>query len=149
MQLKLIKSFNSYMVGVKHSMAIAIKNSKLSRSQIVEKMNERIGQDDGEATITMAQIDSWTKHDEKRTAFMKYLPIFCYVVQDYTPLQEFVAAIGLKAVGPKELSLMDLGESELHRLEGHRKRNKALKDPGWKGGDQWDHRLKLGGRWKP
>jgi len=125
-QFKLVKSFHSYMIDVKSSIAVAIKKSGLSRIQIAEKMNELISRADGEAEITTAQIDSWTKKDEKRTAFIKYLPVFCYVVQDFAPLQEFVSAIGLKVCGPRELLLMELGESELRRLEAVRDRKKAL-----------------------
>jgi hypothetical protein len=129
-QLKFVKNFHTYMIDVKSSIALAIKKSKISRAQIAEKMNELIAKDDDEAEITTAQIDSWTKKDEKRTAFVKYLPIFCYVVQDYTPLQEFVSAIGLKVVGPRELLLMELGESELNRVEAMKNRKKALEGLG-------------------
>jgi hypothetical protein len=129
-QLKLLKNSNTYMLDIKSSIALAIKKSKISRAQIAEKMNELIAQDDGEAEITTAQIDSWTKKDEKRTAFVKYLPIFCYVVQDYTPLQEFVSSIGLKVVGARELLLIELGESELRRVEATKNRKKALEGLG-------------------
>jgi len=129
-QIKLVKSFKSYMMSIKSSMAIAIKNSRMSRAHIAEKMNELMVRDDGDGPITTAQIDSWTKNEEKRTAFVKYLPIFCYVVQDYTPLQEFISSIGLKIVGSREQLLMDLGESELRRLEAAKDRKKALEGLG-------------------
>ena len=124
--MELKKNLNAYVTDVKAAIAQAIKNSDLSRQQIADRMNEIIGNDPDDGPVTVAQIDSWTKKDDRRTSFFKYLPVFCLVANSLTPLQAYLSSLGLKIISGKSINIYDLGESELKRLEVLRQRKTAL-----------------------
>jgi len=124
--MEIKKNLNAYVTDVKAAIAQAIKNSDLSRQQIADRMNEIIGNDPDDGPVTVAQIDSWTKKDDRRTSFFKYLPVFCLVTNSLTPLQAYLSSLGLKIISGKSINIYDLGESELKRLEVLRQRKTAL-----------------------
>ena len=125
--MELKRKLADYVMDSKLAITEAIRKSGLSRAQIADRMNELIGIDEeGEGKISVSQIDSWTKRDEKRTPFCKYLPIFCVVTNNTAPLEAFVAAIGARLVSDKKINLLELGESEIERIKANRKRRVAL-----------------------
>jgi hypothetical protein len=123
--MELKKNLAAYVSDTKTAVAQAIKNNDLSRQQIADRMNEIIG-NDPDGPVTVAQIDSWTKKDDNRTSFFKYLPIFCLVTNNLKPLQAYLSSLGLKVISGKSINIYDLGESELKRLEVLRQRRTAL-----------------------
>ena len=124
--LEFRKNLNVYLQDTKVAMAEAIKKSGLSRFQIADRMNEIIVPDGDEGPITKEQIDSWTKKEESRTSFFRYLPIFCHVTQNYSPLQAYASALSLKIIEEREMSILELGQAELRRIETARIRKVAL-----------------------
>jgi hypothetical protein len=123
--MELRKNLAAYVSDTKAAIAQAIKNSGLSRQQIADRMNESIGSDP-DGPVTVAQIDSWTKKDDTRTSFFKYLPVFCAATNSTTPIQAYLSSLGLKVISGKRINLYDLGESEFKRLEAARQRRSAL-----------------------
>ena len=123
--MELKKNLAAYVLDVKGEIGQAIKSSDLSRQQIADRMNEIIG-NDPDGPVTVAQIDSWTKKDDSRTSFFKYLPIFCLVTKTLNPLQAYLSSLGLRVISGKSINIYDLGESELKRLEVLRQRKTAL-----------------------
>jgi hypothetical protein len=124
--MELKKNLIAYVSDTKAAIAQAIKNSHLSRQQIADRMNEIIGNDPDDGPVTVAQIDSWTKKDDRRTSFFKYLPVFCAVTDSILPIQANLSSLGLKVISGKRINLYDLGESEVKRLEAARQRRAAL-----------------------
>jgi hypothetical protein len=124
--MELKKNLGAYVSDTKAAIAHSIKNSHLSRQQIADRMNEIIGNDPDDGPVTVAQIDSWTKKDDRRTSFFKYLPVFCSVTDSILPIQAYLSSLGLKVISGKRINLYDLGESEFKRLEAARQRRAAL-----------------------
>ena len=124
--MELKKNLGAYVSDVKAAISQAIRNSDLSRQQIADRMNELIGNDPDDGPVTVAQIDSWTKKDDRRTSFFKYLPVFCAVTDTILPVQTYLSSLGLKVISGKRINLYDLGESEFKRLEAARQRRAAL-----------------------
>lgn len=114
--MELKKTMTAYILEVKEAIVGAIKKSGLSRAQIAEGINEMIGSDEDDVHVTVSQIDSWTKRDDRRTPFFKYLPIFCHVTGDCGPLQAYVGSLGLKIIADKDIPILDLGTSEIDEL---------------------------------
>jgi len=70
------------------SLRQAIKGSPLSRHQIAGEMSHLLGE-----TITKEQIDSWTRESDEmngrpaRHIPAEYLPAFCMVTRDNSPIE--------------------------------------------------------------
>lgn len=130
--MELQKNISAYIADTKAAILQAIKKCDLSRHQIADRMNETIGGvDPDDGPITVALIDSWTKKDERRTSFFKYLPIFCLVTNSPAPLQAYLSSLGMKIVSGKLINIYELGESELKRIDAERQRKTALSRLGW------------------
>jgi len=136
-RVELRKNLAAYVSDIKGEIGQAIKNCDLSRQQIADRMNEIIGSDP-DGPVTVAQIDSWTKKDDTRTSFFKYLPIFCLVTKRLGPIQAYLSSLGLKVISGKSINIYDLGESELRRLEVLRQRKTALMRLGFLSDDRGD-----------
>jgi hypothetical protein len=137
--VELKKNLWTYMSDTKAAIAQTIKDSGLSRQQIADRMNEIIGGNDPDGPVTVAQIDSWTKKDDNRSSFFKYLPIFCLVAKSLRPMEAYFSSLGLKVISGKSINIFDLGEAELQRLENIRKRKTALMRLGVLEDDRGDH----------
>ena len=108
---------------LRETIALAIKESPLSRFQIAAKMSEALG-----IEVSKTMIDSWTA--ESREGINRfpacYLPTFCHVVESIEPLRVLADLVGSIVVQGEDALHMELSkvEAEKQRLS---EKEKAIK----------------------
>ncbi len=113
---------------LRESLRSAIKGAPLSVHQIAGEMSHLLNE-----TITAEQIYSWTRHSDAaggrngRHIPAQYLPAFCHVTQDNSPLVIMGELVGLFVLpGPDALRAEIQKEDELIRAAKDRKRRRQL-----------------------
>lgn len=117
--------FSSFNIDLllRETIALAIKESPLSRFQIAAKMSEALG-----VEVSKTMIDSWTA--ESREGINRfpacYLPAFCHVVESIEPLRVLADLVGSVVVQGEDALHMELSkvEAEKQRLS---EKGKAIK----------------------
>ena len=108
---------------LRETIALAIKESPLSRFQIAAKMSEALG-----IEVSKTMIDSWTA--ESREGINRfpacYLSAFCHVVESIEPLRVLADLVGSIVVQGEDALHMELSkvEAEKQRLS---EKEKAIK----------------------
>jgi hypothetical protein len=117
--------FSSFNIDIllRETIALAIKESPLSRFQIAARMSESLG-----VEVSKTMIDSWTA--ESREGINRfpacYLPAFCHVVESIEPLRVLADLVGSVVVQGEDALHMELSkvEAEKQRLS---EKGKAIK----------------------
>jgi len=96
---------------LKIAMNTAVKESGLSRVQIVDKMNDladRYGVHlASNGALKPESFEKWINpNDMSRQMPMKALPVFCAVVRNYEALDVLARPLGASVIGPEERNLL-------------------------------------------
>jgi hypothetical protein len=103
---------------VKEAMRQALKGSKWSREQVVEKIND-LARAEGLSTNGRAQkatpemLDKWVSQSGDHIIPWKLLPIFCRVVEDVGPLAALAAPVGAVVIDKQDALLLEWARAEI------------------------------------
>ena len=117
---------------IKESIAEAIKGSGLKRYAIAGQMSEMLGTE-----ITESMLNAYTAESKEGYRMpAEYLPTFCRIVKDYTPLEVLTAAAGCRMIKSEDVYFLEIGRlqavekaarkkhmaltRELRKVQGHR-----------------------------
>ncbi len=125
-----IPTFN-IAADIKAALNQAVKNSGLSREDVVDKMNahaERYGVNlvNGNSTkLTLDTLEKWLNPaDHTRSIPLKALPLFCAVVKDMSPLDILAKPLGCEVIGPKDRKMLEWARIKLRQ----KKEGKLLRE---------------------
>ena len=113
------KSFNP-IARVKEAMRRAIKQSELSREEVVFRMNE-LARVDGITTggkakkISTELLDKWLSHSVEHLIPWKLLPIFCHVVNSIDPIRPLLALLDAHVVSKDDWVMLEWARAERER----------------------------------
>jgi len=106
---------------LKAAMKEALKNSPLSREEIVDEMN-RLAAEEGITTngrsqkITVTILDKWVAPAAKQHVIpLKYLPLFCKVTESLAPFQALIAPLAAQIISFDEAKLLEWAKLEIER----------------------------------
>lgn len=112
---------------LRQALAEAIRNCQLSRHQIAGEMSHLLG-----CEVSKATIDTWTAESKEGHRIpAEYLPAFCKVAGDLTPIRIIAETGGMFAMpGPEALraEIQKYDEQERKARSEKRKRLKYLED---------------------
>lgn len=98
---------------LKHAMHAAVKNSNLSREEVVDKMNalaDRYGVrmvSGNSQKLNMSTFEKWLNpDDDSRLMPLRALPVFCAVVECPEIIGLFARPLGYEVIGPEEVSML-------------------------------------------
>jgi len=115
---------------VKEAMPRAIKQSKLSREEVAQAMNEMAkiegiktgGRSSG---ISTNLLEKWLSQSAEHLIPWKLLPIFCHIVKSVDPLRPLLGAADAFVITSQEWKLFEWAKAEKEK-RALRKRQKLL-----------------------
>jgi|Deesub1362A_J573_1020465.scaffolds.fasta_scaffold03661_5 hypothetical protein len=113
-------------MSMKRALSAAMRNSGLSREQIVDRMNELLAGEGLAIRVTINALEKWAAPSARHMISVPLLPFFCRATGSLEPLRVLAGALGVALAGPRELRLMELGEATLQSREAARLRRRAL-----------------------
>jgi hypothetical protein len=112
---------------VKRAIRLALTGSRLSRDQIVDRMNEIAVREGLRSTISKASLDNWAKDsDPHRLPSLTWTVIFCKAVDDFNVLTELAQPFGLEVINKRQQNLLEWAEADLQRRKATRRAERAL-----------------------
>ncbi|WP_456370846.1 hypothetical protein [Thermodesulfatator atlanticus] len=106
---------------IKLAMKEALRNTSLSREQVVDEMN-RLAAAEGLTTngrsqkVTLALLDKWLAPGATQHIIpLKLLPIFCTVTGSVAPLQALAAPLSAWVISAEEEKLLEWARLEVER----------------------------------
>lgn len=117
---------------LKEQIAASAKNSKYSREELLERMNDlasrygvRLVKGNGNG-LTMATLEKWLNPEAmEHTPGVNSLMIFCAALDDLDPMREVLAPLGGMLIGEEEVKLL-LWAKEYHRAKDARNKMRRL-----------------------
>ena len=123
---------------LKSAMRQAVKDSKFSREQIVDRLNEvaaseglRLGRSD---RITLAALDGWlAESKDGHLISVALLPAFCQATESLLPLKVLAACLGADVITEGDGKILALARVELEqkRLVRQKRRLQQEIGEGW------------------
>ena len=101
----------------------AISNSGLSRTMIIDRMNDAIG---GEIAVTPDKFNKWLAPSSDRHFPMMYLPALCWALRDTSVADALLHPIEFKTVDQRGQMLKLAAEYELESKKFQAKRDSIL-----------------------
>ncbi len=121
---------------LKASMRKALKQSALSREQVVEEMN-RLASLEGLTTggrsqkITLALLEKWVAGSAQNQVIpLKFLPIFCKVMGDITPLIVLAKCLGCEVILEEDQKLLLWAKIEREKRRAAKRARKLAEELG-------------------
>ena len=121
---------------LKAAMKEALRNTSLSREQVVDEMN-RLAAAEGLTTngrsqkVTPALLDKWLAPGATQHIIpLKLLPIFCAVVGSVEPLCVLAAPLGARVISEEEAKLLEWARLELERRRLSKRARKLAQEVG-------------------
>ena len=111
---------------VKEAMRQAIKGTKISREQVVDRMNE-LARIEGMTTggrakaITTDLMDKWLSNSAEHLIPWKLLPIFCCVVECIDPIRPLVSLVDAHVISDREWEILEWAKLENKKRAINRK----------------------------
>ena len=95
----------------------AIKESRFSRDEIVDRMN-RAGAAEGltgsrENLVTVAALDAWVAESKSNLIPLRLLPLFCGAVESLLPLKVLADCLGAEVIDADEAKILALAKIDL------------------------------------
>ena len=94
----------------KVTMNIVAAKSKLSREQIVDKMNDLADAYGinlvNRGKLKVATFEKWINQNDSRQMPMKALPVFCAAVRDISAMDILAQPVGATVIGPEDQNLL-------------------------------------------
>ena len=125
-QLPLFGQSLDVALPLKRAMAAALRQSPLSREQIVDRLNELLSEEGVGLRVTINMLEKWVAPSARHMIPVQVLPFFCRVVGSARPVEVLAGALGLRLAGPREQHLIALGEAALEAKRASAKRRRAL-----------------------
>lgn len=113
---------------VKAAMARALRESNLSREQVVERMNALAAASGVIGRTTVNVLDKWTAPSAEHTIPYQLLPLFCRATESLLPLEALAAPLGVTIAGPREQKLIAYAEADLGARRLSKAKRRALED---------------------
>jgi hypothetical protein len=117
---------------LKAAMREALRQSPLSREQIVDKMKvlaSHEGLNGGRgSTITVANLDAWVSETKPNLISVNLLPLFCHVTNDTGPMRVLMAPLGGEIVDQKDKQLLEWARIEMQAKALAKRRKKVLSE---------------------
>jgi hypothetical protein len=115
---------------LKTSMAEAIKNSGLSRAQVVDEMNRLAAIAGIGVRTTEAILDKWLARGSRNHLIsVRDLPIFCQTVGSILPLRALLPA-GADVVSGDDLALLRWAKAEAERIRASKAARRLAEEAG-------------------
>jgi len=114
---------------VKRQIRLALRDSDLSRDQVVDAMNDLAVVDGVTKRVSKATIDSWTKDsDRDRQPSLMWLNYFCETVRTLAPYIAAIRPLGARVIGPDEVKLLNWAEAEQKKRQAVKRARLALEN---------------------
>ena len=114
---------------VKRQIRIALANSRLSRDEVADRMNEMARVEGMRKSISKAVLDNWTKDsDPDRLPSLPWMTIFCKVLETVAPLEAMAQPLGAAILGPEDLNVLKWARAELARKKAAKRARIALEE---------------------
>lgn len=130
-QLSLLSNHGPHTVvhDVKTALASAVKDSKGSREQVLDRVNALARRHgiklSGSAGLSQAMFDKWLNvEDDSRVPGIKGLVLLCQALDTIEPLEAMARAIGAKMISGDDITLLELARAQ---QESKRLRKKMRK----------------------
>jgi len=115
--------------AVKEALIKDVKESGLSREQVVDRMNRlaenygiRLAKGNGGGVLTMDIFEKWLNpNDVSRQIPTKAVPVFCAATGGASVVEAMIRPIGLVVVGEREQKMLAWAEAKLAIKEHGRK----------------------------
>ncbi len=114
--------------SIKDALNSDVRESKLSREQIVDRMNDLADRYGVSLThgnskrLTIEIFEKWLNpSDITRQIPLKALPVFCAAINRHSAIDALTKSIGLRVIGDREQKLLDWAEAKLTVKEQRRK----------------------------
>ncbi len=121
---------------LKLAMKEALKDTSLSREQVVDEMN-RLAAAEGLTTngrsqkVTTALLDKWLAPGATQHIIpLKLLPIFCAVTGSVAPLAALAAPLSARVISVEEAKLLEWAKLELERRRLNKQARKLAQEVG-------------------
>jgi len=102
---------------LKTSMRQTLKDSRWSREQVVDRMNEiaareklKVGR---AARITVALLDAWVAESKGNVIPLGLLPVFCVAAESLSALEVLAACCQAKVVGERDARILEAAKLDL------------------------------------
>ena len=127
-QLDLFEEQNLNIVSeVKRQIRLALAKTRLSRDQVVDRMNALAARDGLRESVSKATLDGWCKDsDPSRMPSIARLVLFCHVLGTVDPIRAIARPLGADVVGPEERKVLSWGKAELAKKRAAKKARLAL-----------------------
>jgi hypothetical protein len=110
----------------------AIKDSRFSREQICDRMNERAkteGLSGGRGNrITVAALDGWVAETKVNQIPVNLLPLFCWATESVLPLKILASCIDADVIDRKDAKILALAKVEIEAQRIARKRKRLKQE---------------------
>jgi hypothetical protein len=120
--------------SLKAAMNRAVRDTGISREQIIDKMTELAERDgikltNGNAkSLSLDVFEKWLNPQASdRVIPLKALPYFCAAVKSPAPLDVIVRPLGLRVIGEKEINQLEWAKASLE-VKAARRRMRKLED---------------------
>jgi len=114
---------------IKRQIKLIMSTSRLSRDEIVDKMNSIATRDGIKGSVSKSTIDSWTKDsDPTRLPSIPWLIIFCKVMDNMSPVAAIAEALGLEVIGAEGSRILRWGKAELEKKKAIKKARLAFEE---------------------
>lgn len=117
---------------LKAAMRQAMSESRFSRAQIADRMNEaaaREGLNLGRGhRITTAVIDAWVAESKTNLIPLSLLPLFCWAAESLLPLQVLAGCLGATVIDPQDARLLALAQTDLEVKQLTRRKRQIMQE---------------------
>lgn len=121
--------------AIKAALRTAIKESGLSREMISDRMNTILSSMEICGSVTVDQINSWTKNEINRAIPIALLPVFCKATNSLFPFQALLYPLGAKIMDAKDKVYLELGKAYAARKAALKRESSALEQLGLNGNE--------------
>ncbi len=120
---------------VKAAMRQALKECDLSRDEVADRMTGIMGMlgiktPGNSKRITKHILEKWVAEEAPHIIPFTLLPVFCYVVGSYLPLQVAAKSLGLEIINSEDQKILAWAKAEIAKRQMIKKAKRLAKEIG-------------------
>jgi len=129
-QLNLFSRNLNVVSRLKKAMRESVRKCSLSREQIADEMlhlGKGAGIVNGRGTtISLANLDAWLADKKPNLIPVVYLPLFCHVVNDLSPIGVLALPFEADVIGRKDIKVLTWAKMEIQTKNLEKRKNRLL-----------------------
>lgn len=129
-QLNLFSRNLNVVSKLKEAMRESVRKCSLSREQIVDEMlhlGKGAGLVNGRGTtISLANLDAWLAAGKVNLIPLVYLPLFCHIVRDLTPLRILASPLDADVISGRDAKILTWARMEIQSKNLQKRKNQLL-----------------------